>query len=54
MAEIEKNDFNLYIFRYVSTAKPEVQIDLNAVNTKLLEGLQAHNVYLKALGLSTI
>lgn len=47
MAEIEKNDFNLNISRYVSTAKPEVQIDLNAVNTKLVEALQAHNTYLK-------
>ena len=31
MEEIEKNDFNLNISRYVSTAKPEEKIDLRAI-----------------------
>ena len=61
MAEIEKNDFNLNISRYVSTAKPEVIIDLKEVNTKIVEvekksakALAEHNRYLKELGLDTI
>lgn len=37
MEEIEKNDFNLNISRYVSTAKPEPKIDLKEVNEKLKE-----------------
>ena len=32
MKEIEKNDYNLNISRYVSTAKPEQKIDLQEVN----------------------
>lgn len=61
MEEIEKNDFNLNISRYVSTAKPEPVIDLNDVNEKLTEietkatkSLNEHNEYLKQLGLKTI
>ena len=61
MAEIEKNDFNLNISRYVSTAKPEVKIDLKEVNAKIVEvekksakALAEHNGYLKELGLDTI
>lgn len=61
MEEIEKNDFNLNISRYVSTAKPEPIIDLNDVNEKLTEiekkatkSLNEHNEYLKQLGLKTI
>ena len=61
MEEIEKNDFNLNISRYVSTAKPEPIIDLNDVNEKLNEiekkatkSLNEHNEYLKELGLKTI
>jgi len=58
MEEIEKNDFNLNISRYVSTAKPEVKIDLDEVNAKLI-GLEkdiekaekAHNKYLDQLDL---
>ncbi|MBL4608332.1 MAG: type I restriction-modification system subunit M [Pseudomonadales bacterium] len=56
--EIEKNDFNLNISRYVSTAKPEVKIDLVAVNTSLVDiensvinSTAAHNTFLKELGL---
>ncbi len=61
MEEIEKNDFNLNISRYVSTAKPEQIIDLNEVNEKLIEiekkatkSLNEHNEYLKQLGLKRI
>ena len=61
MEEIKKNDFNLNISRYVSTAKPEPIIDLNDVNEKLTEiekkatkSLNEHNKYLKELGLKTI
>lgn len=61
MAEIEKNDFNLNISRYVSTAKPEPIIDLEEVNEKLVDinkkatkALKEHNGYLKELGLKTI
>lgn len=59
--EIEKNDFNLNISRYVSTAKPEPIIDLNEVHKKLAEiekkatkSLNEHNEYLKQLGLKEI
>ena len=58
MEEIEKNDFNLNISRYVSTAKPEEKIDLGVVNkslknieTKASNSLNEHNQYLKELGL---
>ncbi len=58
MEEIEKNDFNLNISRYVSTALPEVQIDLLEENKKLLaleksivESTNKHNEFLKELGL---
>jgi len=58
MAEIKKNEFNLNISRYVSTAKPEKTIDLQAVNKELLdlekniiESTNKHNEFLKALGL---
>lgn len=61
MEEIEKNDFNLNISRYVSTAKPEPVIDLNEVNEKLVNiekkiktSRDEHNNYLKELGLKTI
>ncbi|MCF6213213.1 MAG: type I restriction-modification system subunit M [Flavobacteriaceae bacterium] len=61
LEEIEKNDFNLNISRYVSTAKPEPIIDLEEVNKKLTEiekkatkSLNEHNKYLKELGLKTI
>lgn len=61
MAEIEKNDYNLNISRYVITAKPEKQIDLKEVNKKLVDiekkvtkSLNEHNEFLKKLGLKTI
>lgn len=58
MAEIEKNDFNLNISRYISTAVGEEEIDLGAVQSDLdlieLE-IQAnkaeHNKFLEELGL---
>jgi type I restriction enzyme M protein len=58
MAEIEKNDFNLNISRYISTATAETEIVLEAVNAELValeqtvEAARAkHNVFLKELGL---
>jgi type I restriction enzyme M protein len=58
MAEIEQNDFNLNISRYISTAKAEEQIDLQAVNTELLAleqkivaSTERHNGFLGELGL---
>ena len=58
MDEIEKNDYNLNISRYISTAKAEEEIDLLVVNAQLL-GLEnnivaatnRHNEFLKELGL---
>ncbi|WP_396596872.1 type I restriction-modification system subunit M [Dokdonia sp. R86516] len=61
MVEIEKNDYNLNISRYVSTAKPEIIIKLKEVNDKIVEvekkaakALAEHNKFLKELGLDTI
>ena len=62
MAEIEKeHDFNLYISRYVATAKPEEEIDLMAVHDQLIainkrseEARARHNKFLKELGLKEI
>ncbi|MFM2320034.1 MAG: type restriction-modification system, subunit [Pseudomonadota bacterium] len=61
MEEIEKNDYNLNISRYVSTAKTEESVDLNAVHAELqaiekriLQASSTHNQYLKELGLSLI
>lgn len=61
MEEIERNDFNLNISRYVSTAKPEKKINLKEVNEKLTDiekkatkSLKEHNKFLKELGLDTI
>jgi type I restriction enzyme M protein len=58
MAEIEKNDFNLNISRYISTSTAEEEIDLSAIHAELtdIEGtIQTatgkHNEFLKALGL---
>jgi type I restriction enzyme M protein len=58
MEEIEKNDFNLNISRYVSTAEAEEEIDLAAVHADLLaaeqksaEAKARHNQYLAELGL---
>ena len=61
LAEIEANNFNLNITRYVSTAKPEVEIDLSTTHTEMIEiekqiqkSKAKHNVFLKELGLSTL
>ncbi len=61
MEEIEKNDFNLNISRYISTATTEEKIDLQAVNADLREiekraakAVEAHNAFLRELGLSPI
>lgn len=58
MEEIEKNDFNLNISRYVSTAEAEEEIDLAKVHAELVEldqkiktATQKHNEFLKELGL---
>ena len=58
MAEIEKNDFNLNISRYISTAVGEAEIDLAATHACLMDIEQAiksataeHNAFLKELGL---
>lgn len=61
MEEIEKNDFNLNISRYISTAVAEEEIDLQHVHDELLQiegdiraALQEHNKYLGELGLAAI
>lgn len=59
--EIEKNDYNLNISRYVSTAKPEEKIDIQAVNKELVslennivEATNKHNRFLNELGLDIL
>ena len=61
MAEIEKNDFNLNISRYISTAVGEAEIDLDATHDELVEMEEAiatakakHNGFLKELGLKLL
>jgi len=61
MEEIEKNNYNLNISRYVSTSEDEVQIDLKDVNAKLAStnenikiNTDKHNEFLKELGLDSI
>lgn len=61
MAEIEKNDYNLNISRYVSTAKSEPKIDLAEVNENLIEiekriaeATKKHNSFLDELGLPPV
>ena len=58
MAEIEQNDFNLNISRYVSTAEAEAEIDLAATHAELVridaelrQATARHNEFLKELGL---
>ncbi|SCN46916.1 Type I restriction-modification system, DNA-methyltransferase subunit M [methanotrophic endosymbiont of Bathymodiolus azoricus (Menez Gwen)] len=58
MKEIDKNDYNLNISRYVSTAKPEPIIDIQAVNADLINlekkaqsAAKTHNKFLEELGL---
>lgn len=61
MDEIEKNEYNLNISRYVSTAIEEKKIDLKEVNEKLVDiekkakkARDTHNGFLKELGLPPI
>ena len=61
MAEIEKNDFNLNISRYISTAVGEAEIDLATTHRELVEiekaiaaAMEKHNGFLKELGLSLL
>lgn len=61
MAEIEKNDFNLNISRYISTAVGEAEISLDATHEALVEIERAidtakrkHNAFLLELGLSPL
>ncbi len=58
MEEIEKNDYNLNISRYISTAVAEDELDLHAVNATLVNleqqirtATQTHNQFLQELGL---
>ncbi len=57
MEEIEKNDYNLNISRYISTALPEKEIDLDEVNKelvdlekKIVDAVERHNEFLEELG----
>jgi len=61
MEEIEENDYNLNISRYVSTAEPEPQINLSTTHKELVEiekeireSTAKHNEFLKELGLSPL
>ena len=61
MEEIEKNDFNLNISRYISTAVGEAEINLQTTHGELLEiekaiavAKQKHNEFLKELGLDPL
>jgi len=59
--EIEANDFNLNISRYISTAEAEAEIYLAATHAELVrieceirKATTRHNVFLKELGLSPL
>jgi type I restriction enzyme M protein len=61
MAEIKKNDFNLNISRYISTAVGEAAIDLDQTHQLLVEiegaiaaAKDKHNAFLKELGLKPL
>ena len=61
MEEIEKNEYNLNISRYVSTAEPEKPVNIQQVNKDLCEiekkitkAKDTHNQFLKELGLSKL
>jgi type I restriction enzyme M protein len=61
MDEIEKNDFNLNISRYISTAMSEEEIKLEETHTEMVEientiltATRKHNEFLKELGLSPL
>jgi type I restriction enzyme M protein len=57
----EKNDYNLNISRYVSTAQKEAEINLQATHKQLMDieaeiraASERHNAFLKELGLSPL
>jgi type I restriction enzyme M protein len=61
MEEIEKNDYNLNISRYISTAVGDIEIDLAATHSELVKieediaaAKEKHNVFLNELGLSPL
>ncbi|NGO91097.1 MAG: type I restriction-modification system subunit M, partial [Halomonas sp.] len=61
MEEIEKNDYNLNISRYVSTMKPEAEVDLGLVSlqldqieSRIKDARDKHNRYLKDIGLKEL
>ncbi len=61
MEKIASEDFNLNISRYMSTAKPEPEIDLAATQAELVQieatiqqAKASHNEFLKELGLSPL
>ncbi|HEX3357267.1 MAG TPA: type I restriction-modification system subunit M, partial [Tepidisphaeraceae bacterium] len=61
MKEIEANDYNLNISRYVSTAQAEKEIDLAATHAELIriendirEATKNHNDFLRELGLPSL
>ncbi len=61
MEEVERNDFNLNISRYVSISEDEETIDLKKVNDQLVdigkkvkEAADKHNQFLEELGLPPI
>lgn len=61
MEQIEAEGYNLNISRYISTAKGEEQIDLQEVNTNLIDlenkitqSTAKHNEFLKELGLALL
>jgi type I restriction enzyme M protein len=61
MEEVEKNDYNLNISRYITTAKPEKPVKLDEVNKTLVDlekditkYTKEHNKFLEELGLSPL
>ena len=61
MAEIIKNDFNLNISRYISTAVAEEEVNLQSLNAELValdqkisEARDLHNAFLKELNLPLV
>ena len=59
--EIEQNDYNLNISRYVSTAEPEIPVDLSEVHRELSaiekqinKAKDQHNRFLTELGLDSL
>ena len=61
MAEIESNNYNLNISRYISTATAEEEIDLTALHTdlvnieeRIVNATNKHNQFLKELWLAPL